>query len=474
MVEHKLPGLAIGIVKDGEVVYQKGYGLKAEETTSRVTTNSMFAIASISKAFTVAAMGKLVDQGKVNWDDKVTKHLPDWKLSDPYVTEHFTVRDLLCHRAGLKTFDGDLLWYGTTHSRDEIVKRIRELPLTYEMRARFGYQNIMFITAGEVIEAASGMSWDRFVKQELFDKVGMRASNTSITQYRENADIALPHVKGQNEKGRLNELFNYDNSGATAAINSNVVDMTRWIRCWLNEGVMKGDTVMSMRTIENAWNLHTPLYAGKRDRENGTYFKGYGLGWFLMDYDGMKVVHHGGGLPGYISKIFMVPDEEFGAIILTNGESNLPSALMNKILDMYQGVDDKDWSKENREGYIKYFKSLDDARAKLEAERQADVPPTIPLDSLLGKYTDKMYGGAEITTTGKKKKKQFILTLLPTASIFNSPLEHWSGDTYKIKWKDDFLPWGLVTFVEHEGQLGFTIKLDNPDFHFFNLNFRKD
>lgn len=474
MADHQIPGLAIGIVKDGAVIYSKGYGVKSEEDGGSVTTNSMFAIASISKAFTAAALGKLVDQGKISWDDPVQKHLPDWKLYDDYASEHFTVRDLLCHRSGLKTFDGDLLWYGTNYSRDEIIKRIRHLPPTYEMRYHFGYQNIMFITAGQIIPAVTGKTWDEFVKTELFDKVGMRYSNTSISKYRENQDVAWPHVKGQNAKGVQNTLFNYDNSGATAAINANVADMTRWIRCWLDEGIVNGDTVISQKTINNAWKLHTPLTTYPSELESGTNYKGYGFGWFLQDYKGKRVIHHGGGLPGYISKIALVPELEAGFIILTNGESNLPSSMMYYIIDLLNGDEPKDWCGEARQRYLAYYKRLDENRQKVVDARKADSTATIPLTELLGAYTDVMYGGATITVEGKKKKMKYILQLDPAKDMFVSELEHWQGNSYRIKWKDDFLPWGLVTFVEKDDKYTFTIDLPNPDFHFFNLKFVKN
>jgi len=474
MVDHDIPGLAIGIVKDGAVVYQKGYGVKSELEGGAITTNTMFGIASLSKAFTAAAVGKLVDQGLVEWDDPVKKHLPNWKLYDDYVSDHFTVRDLLCHRSGYKTFDGDLLWYGTNYSRAEILSRFQHLPPTYEFRYQYGYQNIMFIAAGELIPAVTGKSWDEFVDQELFDNIGMRASNTSITSYQENQDIALPHVKGQNQKGKQNALMNYDSFGGAAAINSNVVDMTRWIRCWLNEGIANKDTVLSMSTIRNASQLHTPLRTHQSEIEFGTNYKGYGLGWFLQDYKGKRVMHHGGGLPGYISKIAMVPEMEMGFIILTNGESNLPSSMMYYIIDMFMGDEPKDWCGNARENYLKYYASLDAKREKKIAERKADSLAVIPMDSLLGTYTDKMYGTSSLTKVGKKKKQAYVLQLDPAKQMFVSKLEHWQGDSYRIQWKDDFLPWGIMTFKKENGKLGYTIDLPNPDFHFFNLNFVKN
>lgn len=472
--EHELPGLAIGIVKGQDVIFQKGYGIRKEGETAPVTTNSMFAIASISKAFSASALAILEKDGKLDFNAKVRSYLPEWRLHDSCVSEQFIVSDLLCHRSGLKTFDGDLLWYGTNYSRDEIIRRIRFLPLTYEPRIQFGYQNIMYITAGQLIPAVSDQSWDAYVKKNLLEPIGMLRTTSSISEYTESQDIAFPHVKGQNKKGKLNPLFNYDNSGATAALNSNVVDMTKWIRLWLNDGVYHGDTVIPTRHIKRAHQVYTSLPVSSRDMEMGTNFKGYGQGWFLMDYYGLRVAHHGGGLPGYISKICLVPNEDLGFIILTNGESNLPSALMYKILDMYLGREEKDWSSIMRQGYVRYYEQLDAERAARKEKRNAELKADIGLEELQGSYEDKMYGEAQVTLMGKKKKQKAVLTLMPAKDLFTSELEHWEGNSYKIKWKDDFLPWGIVTFKRlDDGKVGFTIDLKNPDFHFFNLNFKK-
>lgn len=474
MKEHQLPGLAIGIVKGEDVVFQNGYGLRKEGETAPVTTNSMFAIASISKAFSASCLGILEADGKIDFNEKVRSYLPNWRLHDSCISNQFIVSDLLAHRSGLKTFDGDLLWYGTNYSRDEIISRIKYLPLTYESRIQFGYQNIMYITAGQLIPAVTDLTWDDYLKQNILKPIGMLRTNTSISDYSETQDIAYPHVKGQNAKGKLNPLFNYDNSGATAAINSNVVDMSKWIRLWLNDGVYDGDTVIPYKHIRRAHQIHTPLPVSSRDIQMGTNFKGYGQGWFLMDYNGLRVAHHGGGLPGYISKICLVPEEDFGFIILTNGESNLPSALMYKILDMYLGRDEVDWSKRMREGYLNYYARLDKDRETKAATKNTESEPSFSLEELSGTYEDLMYGEAKIELTGRGKKQKAVLSLSPAADIFVSELEHWSGDTYKIKWKDDFLPWGLVSFKKDEnGKLGFSIDLKNPDFHFFNLNFKK-
>ncbi len=470
MRDFKMPGLAIGIVQGGDIVFQQGYGYNMVGEDTRTSTNSMFGIASLSKAFTAASIGMLVEDGKLNWNDKVTKHLPDWKLSDPVVTNMMTIEDLLCHRSGLKTFDGDLLWYGSNYSREEIITRIRHLPLSFEYRNGFGYQNIMYITAGEVIEKASGMSWDKFVDTRILNPLGMTQTVSSITKYKENTKIAYPHLNRVPQK-----LLNYDNSGATAALNSNMVDMLTWSMFWLNEGIHHGDTLLKSSTVRKIFSLETPLTVSGFDRRNGTHFKGYGLGWFLMDYQGKKIVHHGGGLPGYITKVALVPEEDMAIVVLSNDMSSICTALMYKILDEAFGDKaSRDWSKEFS-GYAKVSDSLKQVKINKQNEtRKTGTTLSAPLEAYAGTFEDKYYGKATVTIEGKGKRAQLKLVLEPAKELFMATCEHWENDTFVFKFNDEFLPRGFANFnVEGDQVVGFTIDLPNPDFHFSNLDFKK-
>jgi len=466
VTDFEVPGLAIAIVKDGEVVFSKGFGDRNEKTKQPVDPQSLFGIASISKAFTVASIGMLVEEGKLNWDDKVIQHLPYFQMSDPYITQHMTVRDLLCHRSGLTTFDGDLLWYGSNYTRKEIVQRIQYRPVEHEFRAKFGYQNIMFITAGELIQAVSGQSWDDFVASRIFQPLGMSHSKTSINQFADDENVAFPHLKGA-PMGFLN----YDNSSSTAAINSDVTDMSKWLNMWLNNGIVDGDTLLSASSIKTILSMHTPLSVGKFDAKNSTQFKGYGLGWFLMDYHGKKVAHHGGGLPGYISKIAMVPEENLGVIILTNDMSSLPTALMYKVIDAHMGYEDRDWAQEflgfKRNG-IKREKAAE--KKRIDARIQGTSATHAPA-KYTGTYHDAMYGPAEVS----EKNGKLHLSLLPSKNLFSGEMTHWHNDTYKVVFNDPFLPFALITFETNADKevSSFKIDLPNPDFHFYKLDFRK-
>ena len=461
-----IPGMAVGIVKDGKVVLLKGYGVRDVETSAAVDEQTLFAIASITKAFTVAGIGMLQEEGKLAWEDKVTAHVPYFRLHDEYVTSLMTIEDLTCHRSGLATFDGDVLWYGTDYSRREIVERIRELPLSKTFRTDFGYQNIMFITAGQAITEVSGSSWDDFMRQRIFDPLGMNSTVTSITKFTPETNLAYPHLKGKKI-----DLLNYDNSGATAALNSNVADMTKWISFWLNNGIAGNDTLLSADNRRRIFTPHTVLPASAHEEANGIHLKGYGMGWYLMDYKGVKVAHHGGGLPGYISKIALVPEQNLGMIILTNDMSYLPSALMYKIIDHFAERSDKDWAGEYHGYYTGNEKRLEKREEERLAERKKNTHPSHTLDAYTGKFEDKMYGRATV----KLENDKLQLTLEPTSELFSGQLLHWHYDTFEVTLNDPYLPPGLVTFyADEKGDItGFKIHLPNPDFNFYNLDFKR-
>jgi len=460
-----LPAMSVSVVKDGLIVLNANFGEKSEKSkTGTPDENTLYGIASLSKAFTSASIGMLVDEGKLKWDDKVIDHLPWFSLHDPYVTANMTVEDLLCHRSGLITFDGDLLWYGSTYSRKDAIKRLSARQLTHGFREEFGYQNLMFMTAGEVIESASGMTWDAFVESRILKPLGMVRTASSFQQFSTDMNVAKPHLKGK-------EIFmlSYDNSGATAALNSSTADMSKWIDFWLDGGIVKGDTLLSEQTIKKLWSLHTPLGVSSFDERNGTHFKGYGLGWFLMDYDGKKVIHHGGGLPGYISKLALVPEDNLGIITLTNDMSSVPNFLMYAAIDWANGKDYTKW----RDMFYEYKEGGEKREREQEEERletRKEEPMMLPLTDYLGIYEDAMYGKAEVSMG----ESGLIMSLLPAKELFTGKMEPWNDHAFKFDVNDPFLPFGVASFdVKEDIVKGFTIELPNYDFHFDKLNFVK-
>jgi CubicO group peptidase (beta-lactamase class C family) len=471
----QVPGFAVAVVKDDRVVFARGYGVREMGKAGQVDADTLFAIASNSKAFTSAALAVLVDEGKLRWDDPVTKHLPYFQLSDAYVTREMTVRDLLSHRSGLATFAGDLLWFESTYPRDEIIRRARHLKPTSSFRSRYGYQNIMFLAAGEIVPAVTGQSWDDFVRERFFAPLGMTRTNTRHADLMRAANVATPH----NElDGRLRVIRydNVDNAGGAAAINSSVKDMAQWLRLQLNRGTLGEKKFFSAARSREMWTPHTiaggTSEAGEKFNPT-THFNLYGLGWALNDYQGRLVVSHGGGLDGMISRVAMMPEEKLGLVVLTNSETPLSNVLSNKIFDTFLGVARRDWSAD----YLARSRQAKEAEAaaakKVEDARVRDTKPSLVLPAYAGTYTGALFGDARVSEEGGR----LVLRLAPSPN-FVGDLEHWHFDTFRVKWREGIVypfPRGFVTFTLDARGRPAEMKIDvpNPDFDFKELELRR-
>lgn len=465
--EFEMPGFAVGIIKNGEVVFMETYGVKNTSTGKKVDENTLFGIASCSKAFTAACISILVDRGQLKWKDKVVDYLPAFNLYDPYLTAEMTVEDLLSHRSGYETFDGDLIWYGTDRSTSEVISRFKKRKNPYSLREEFGYSNLMFIAAGELIESVTGQTWPEFVKENILDYLNMNSSTTTNNGFEQNKDAAWPHIEGKSM-----DFINYDNIGAAGSINSSVKEMMIWLNLILDKGKITDSTIFSERNYYKMVSPHTVLNAGKAETQGGVHFSAYGLGWFLKDYKGRKIINHGGGLPGFHSKVVIIPEDSLAFVILANQLSALVPAIDRKITDFFlDNSDTTNWAAK----YLVYEKkqklNLVEKWEKYEEERIKNTKPSLVDSAYTGIYEDEMYGKAKIEI-GENGLK---ITLLPTAKLFNSDMEHWYYDTFKIKFNDPFLPAGFITFsINVKGEVsGFTIDMDAPDFHFHKLDFKK-
>ena len=435
-----LPGLAVAVVKNDQVVFAKGFGVRKIGESTPVDEKTLFAIGSSSKAFTAAALAMLVDEGKVKWDDPVTKHLPGFQLFDPYVTREITVRDLLCHRSGLDR--SDFIWYGTPYKRDEIWSRIRYVKPASSFRSKFGYQNIMFLAAGQIVERVSGKSWDDFIRERIFVPLGMSSSSTSIRAFASQNNVSTPHAK-IDEKVRTIPWRNIDNIAPAGSINSNVLEMAQWVRLQLGEGSYKGTRLISTAsTLE----MQEPQTIIPRDPQlslfmPNTHFRSYGLGWMLQEYKGRKIVQHGGAIDGMIAMVGMIPEEKLGVVILSNLSGQLlPTALMFRIFDQYLGAPAKDWSGD----MLKAMRSLEEqgkaAEKKSEETRVKGTQPSLALEKYAGTYKDDALGDAKV---GVEKGRLVLRT-----PAFVADLEHWHYDTFRSTFRDEGMGGKtLVTFA---------------------------
>ncbi len=474
MKDWNQPGMAIAIVKDGKTVFAKGYGVQKIGTNEKVDENTLFAIASNSKAFTTASLAILIDEGKIGgWDDKVSKYMPEFQLYAPYVTEDLTIRDLVSHRVGLDTFSGDLLWYETTYPTDEILRRVRYLKPKRGFRTGFGYQNLMFIAAGKIIEKVSGKSWSEFVKEKILNPLEMNRTTTSVRDIKDNA--AFPHNESLGNGLRVLHRGNVDGAVAAAGLNSSVADISKWIRLQLNHGEFEGKRIFSEK---NAWEMHQPavlLPLSKAATENmpTRHFNTYGLGWNIFDYQGRKIVTHGGGLDGMLSKTVLIPEENAGFVVLTNSEHPVYNIMQSKILDVLVNAPKRDWNAESLKRAEAGEKAETEANQKLESSRVANTKSSLDLKDYAGTYSGELYGDAEIAQENGK----LVLRLKP-APNFVADLEHWHYDTFRIKWRPsvayDF-PAGFVTFTIDKNGKADKLEIDQPnnDFWFYELEFKK-
>lgn len=460
-------GMAVAVVKDGEMIYNGGFGLKSADKKVPMDTKAVFNIASCTKAFTAAAMAMLVEQGKVKWDDKVIDYVPGFQLADPWITAQLTIRDLLCHRSGLETFYGDLLWYGTDYTDEQILSRLRHIPLHKQFRSEFGYQNNLYMVAGLVIQRVSGRTWEQFIQENFFTPLSMSVSRTSNDQLKPGDNIAYGHVNGKQQ-----EIFDFNGTKPAASIYSSVEDLSKWMIALMNGGMAGETKLLSKESIRTLWSAHTVIPVSQNAENWGIHFRAYALGWTTFDYNGKKVVEHDGGMPGYISKVCLVPEEKLGIVILNNGQDfQVNDALRYKLLDHVLKNQGRDWDSTFlyfRNAYKKYEESQNAERA---AGKMQGTKPSLDLAAYTGTYHDPAYGVASV----ELKNGELSLSLHPAKKTFSSVMTHWHFDTFKVQFKDDFLTYGLVTFeVGPNGVVNqFRIDLPSDDFQFFELNFRR-
>jgi CubicO group peptidase (beta-lactamase class C family) len=446
--QFEVPGVAIAIVKDGEVVLTKGYGIKKLGESDPVNDRTLFAIASNTKAFTATALALLVEEGKLEWDAPVIRYLPWFQLSDPYVTREITIRDLLVHRSGLGLGAGDLLWWPpSNYNRKEIVQRLQFLPLATSFRSSYAYDNVLYLVAGEVIETISGMSWEEFVSRRILNEIGMTDSNVRHSEAGRGTEAAQPHARIEGTV-RVVSSFASDNTNPAGGINASARDMGKWLVVQLDSGrVSKEERLFSPETTKELWTIVTPRKIADPPPELPglrKQFSGYALGFGVNDYCGHKLVYHTGDLPGFVSRVAMIPAIKLGVAVLTNQESTEAyDAISYFILDYYLNAPKTDWLK----GYTSLVKRIESEKTiyeqKLMTSRNQNSQPSLPLLSYCGKYIDSWYGEMTIVLDQGK----LLMRFLATPSLVGQ-LEHYQYDTFICRWQDrELRADAFVTFI---------------------------
>jgi CubicO group peptidase (beta-lactamase class C family) len=448
-----VPGMAVAIVKDGKVVVAKGYGVRKLGDPTPVDEFTLFGIGSNTKAFTTAALATLIDEGKLSWDDPVYQRLPGFVMYDPYVSHEMTIRDLLTHRSGMGLGEGDLLfWPHSTYTRDEIIYKLRFMKPASSFRSHYAYDNLLYMTAGQIIPAVTGTSWDDYIQQRIFAPLGMTHSTVTNANIKPGDNVAFPHSR-MDDKLQVIHFEALDNAGPAGSINSCAADMAKWVQLQLNRGKLtdpsgpgKDGRLFTEQRSREMWTPQTilpignppPALAGLKAN-----FADYALGWMLRDYHGRKLVGHTGGVAGFVSRVMLVPDENLGVVVLTNAEeSGAFDSILYHVLDHYFQVPPTDW--------ISAYKSLKDTEEKEAAEamkqaegaRAADSKPSLPLEKYAGVYTDAWYGPISI----RMENGALVITFDHTPSMIGD-LQHWQHDTFKAHWRDRTIEDAFVTFT---------------------------
>jgi CubicO group peptidase (beta-lactamase class C family) len=437
-----VPGVAVAVVRRDEVALAEGFGVRRAGGSEPVDAATVFGIGSNTKAFTATALGLLIQEGRLGWDDRVVDGLPGFQFYDPNITETITVRDLLCHRSGLATYTGDLMLY-TDYSREQMIARLRYLRPTYPFRSEFGYSNLMFITAGQIILALTGQSWDEFVTQRLFEPLGMSRTTTSLRDRQALDNVATPHWRAA---GRPvpHAWRAFDAMGPAGSINSTANDMAEWLRLHLRRGEHAGRRLVSEAVIDETRLPHRPVRLGlpASPAVPTQHFSIYGLGWHLMDYHGRLVVGHGGHVDGMLSRTAFLPEEGVGVAVLTNAEEHdLMSALVYHLLDGLIGAPPRDWNAllltRRQEGLARKAA----AEQAMAAARAEGTQPSLALGRYAGRYFNPILGEAEVQEQGGGLR----LTVAEHPGIAGA-VEHWHYDTFRCAWKEEYFESSLVAF----------------------------
>src|SRR3954454_16292318 len=389
-----VPGVSVAIVKDGKVVLARGYGVRRLGEPAPVDARTRFGIASNTKLLTATALALLVEEGKIEWDKPVITYLPAFAMSDPYVTHELTVRDLLVHRSGLGLGAGDLLWWPpSTYNRKEIARRIRYIPLATSFRSAYAYDNVLYLVAGELIEAVSGKSWEDFVRTRILAKVGMTDSDVRHSGATAGGNVAGTHAE-VNDTVRAVDPFTSDNTNPAGGIMSGAADMAKWMMVQLDSGrVADGSRLFSPASATQLWREVTPTPIG--DAPGGmsalahlrATMAGYALGLGVRDYRGHILRQHTGGLPGYLSKVAMIPDLRLGVAVLTNQESGLAfESIVYQVLDYYIGAKAPDSPALYQQLRERNRQKLRETQQKAVAVRDSSAGPSLPIGKYAGTY----------------------------------------------------------------------------------------
>jgi len=415
MADWNIPGLAIAIVKDGKVILMKGYGVREVGKPALVDENTLFIIASNTKLFTGTSLAKLENEKKISLDDRVTKYIPWFRLYDSNVTRMVTIRDLLCHRLGTKTFQGDFTFWNSNIPRDSIIWKMRLLKPSQQFRQDYGYCNSAFLTAGQIIPVVTGMSWENYVQENILKPLAMNNTYMLTAGMEKRNNVAVPYSNAFGELSKL-PYDQVDNLGPATSMVSCVSDLTHWLLMQLDSGRYQGQTIVPWPAVQKTRDANI-LTGSRKSPYYPTHFRAYGLGENMTDYNGRQVYWHTGGAFGFVTNVCFVPEEKLGITILTNNDNqNFFEALRYQILDAYLGVPYTNRSRFQM-GFATQTRADMERRIKSLRERTQKINKPDNLDQFTGDYSNELYGRITITRDGDKLRMSFSKHPNLTASL---------------------------------------------------------
>lgn len=480
MKAFEVPGISVGVIKDGKVIYAKGHGVRSLNTGQKMDENTLVGIASNSKAFTCVALGILVDEGKIKWDDKVRDYIPEFKLYAPYVSEDFTIRDLLTHRSGLGLGAGDLMLFpdGSDFTVNDVIHNLRYLKQVSSFRTKYDYDNNLYIVAGEVIARVSGKSWPEFVEERIMKPLGMTSSAGLFERVSDKSNVIDGHASVEG-KVQVIKRSSVRVAASAGGVNSNITDLCKWVGTLLSQGKYDGDKrLVSEKVMKELWSPQTIIQVNSPGPYN-THFAAYGLGFFLNDVNGYKQVTHTGGLEGMVTQITMIPELGLGIIVLTNQqEGGAFRSITNQILDGYFGKTGRDWVADlsnNRKKAIADAKAVTDKVAAEIANAQRSGGSSIGAADISGTYNEAWLG--QVTIAVKDGKLRFDTKRSPQLT---GEMMGYKANTFVVKWDDRSMDADAFVFfsLNEEGKpSGFTMRAISPltdfSYDFQDLDFHR-
>ena len=476
-----VPGIAVAIVKDGKVIHSKGYGVRSLNSRLPVDVNTDFGIASNSKAFTAAGLGILIDEGKLKWDDKVTVYIPEFRMYNPYVTEEFTIRDLLKHRSGLGLGAGDLMFWpdSSDFTKKDMIHNLRYLKQVSSFRTKFDYDNNLYMVAGEVLSRVSGMTWEDFIQRNILDPLNMTGTAPSYKLLKNKSNVIDPHAPVDGVVKVIRRDWN-ESANAAGGIYSNLTDMCKWSIMQMHDGKYGDGLIKKLFTNEVHEDMWTPqtIMPVRGETPYNTHFASYGLGWFLSDVHGYKQATHTGGLAGIVTQVTLIPELQLGIIVFTNQQAGAAfTSITNTIKDSYFGIKDRNWIKINHDRVMTAEANEKDITNKVWKDIEAQQGNNTKTDMTLftGTYSDKWFGDVVITV---KEGKMFFQS--KRSFLLNGEMLSYKGNTFIVKWKERSMDAdAFVMFdLDNNGKpSGMKMKAISPltdfSFDFQDLEFKK-